>query len=208
MGGTGSGNRWQLGGDTVENYRSIDVRWLKREGLLEPGVSRRITWSRGGTVTNSIDVQAEPGRLILNYRQRDRGAEEWQDQRYPVYLDTTPCHMGGERHWFLCPVKGCGRRVAILYGGAIFVCRHCLKLAYPSQREAPDDRAARRADRIRDKLGWEGGVLNGPEPWNKPKGMHQATFDRLRWKHDRFADRALAGFAEQFGFDLPDEYRF
>ncbi|MGB7270257.1 MAG: hypothetical protein WBC90_12125 [Albidovulum sp.] len=98
--------------------------------------------------------------------------------------------------------------IAVLYGGAIFACRHCYQLAYPSQREKPGDRAARKADRIRDKLGWEGGVLNGPEPWNKPKGMHQATFDRLRWKHDRFADRALAGFAEQFGFDLPDEYRF
>ncbi|NQY60776.1 hypothetical protein [Cognatishimia sp.] len=207
MGGSGSGRHWQFGADTTDDYRSIDIRWLKREGLLESGVSRSITWSRGGEVTGSINVRSEPGRVILDYRQRDRGGE-WQPERYPVYLDTTPCHMGGERHWFLCPARGCGRRVAILYGGAIFACRHCYRLAYPSQREKPGDRAARKADRIRDKLGWEGGVLNGPEPWNKPKGMHQATFDRLRWKHDRFADRALAGFAEQFGFDLPDEYRF
>ena len=40
---------------------------------------------------------------------------EWE--RYPVFLDTTLCHIGGERHWFLCPARGCGRRVAILYGG-------------------------------------------------------------------------------------------
>lgn len=207
MGGIGSGRHWQFGADTTEGYRSIDVRWLKREGLLSSGVSRRITWSRGGEVTGSINVRSEPGRVILDYRQRDHGGE-WQAEKYPVHLDTTPCHMGGERHWFLCPARGCGRRVAVLYGGAIFACRHCYRLAYPSQRENPGDRAARKAGRIRDKLGWEAGILNGAEHWNRPKGMHQATFDRLRWKHDRFVSRALAGFAEQFGFDLEDKHRF
>jgi hypothetical protein len=34
MGGIGSGRHWQFGADTTEGYRSIDVRWLKREGLL------------------------------------------------------------------------------------------------------------------------------------------------------------------------------
>jgi hypothetical protein len=103
-------------------------------------------------VTGSINVQSEPGRVILDYRQRDRGGE-WQPERYPVYLDTTPCHMGGERHWFLCPARGCGRRVAILYGGAIFACRHCYRLAYTSQREKPGDRAARKADQHQGQNG-------------------------------------------------------
>ena len=207
MGGIGSGRHWQFGADTTEGYRSIDVRWLKREGLLSSGISRRITWSRGGEVTGSINIRSQPSRVILDYRRRDRGGE-WQDESYPVHLDTTPCHMGGERHWFLCPARGCGRRVAVLYGGAIFACRHCHRLVYPSQREKPGDRAARKADRVRDRLGWEAGILNGSEPWNRPKGMHQVTFDRLRWKHDRFVSRALAGFAEQFGFDLEGKHRF
>ena len=201
MGGIGSGRRWQFGADTTESYRSIDVRWLKREGLLSAGVSRRITWSRRGDVTGSINVRSESRRLILDYRQRDSG-QQWQDESYPVHLDTTPCHMGGERHWFLCPAHGCGRRVAVLYGGAIFACRRCYRLAYPSQRESLGDRAARKADRVRDRLGWEAGILNGSEPWNRPKGMHHATFDRLCWKHDRFVSRALAGFVQQFGFEL------
>jgi hypothetical protein len=38
--------------------------------------------------------------------------------------------------------------------------------------------------------------------------MHQATFDRLRWKHDRFVNRALAEFAQQFRFDLENKHRF
>ena len=85
------------------------------------------------------------------------GGSDWQPMDYPVRLDWTDCTLGGRRAWLLCPERGCGRRVALLYigGSGIFACRHCYKLAYASQRETPDDRAVRRADRIRDRLGWE-----------------------------------------------------
>lgn len=70
----------------------------------------------------------------------------------PVYLDWTACHLGGQRPWFLCPTRGCGRRIANLYGGAIFACRHCYRLAYPSQRETPDDRAAEHDAFVQESL--------------------------------------------------------
>jgi hypothetical protein len=189
MGGIGSGRRWQFGAETTEDYRTIDIRWLKREGLLHSGTDRRITWSRQDRVVASINIRSESGRVILTYRHKS-GGEEWQDKSYPVYLDTTSCHMGGERHWFLCPARGCGRRVAILYAGSIFACRHCYRLAYPSQREKPGDRAARRADRIRDQLGWPGGILEGGG-WGKPKGMHWKTYGRLCKDHDALSNRAF-----------------
>lgn len=122
----------------------------------------------------SISVRTEPGRVILTYRHR-RGGENWKGESYPVYLDWTVCNLGGQRPWFLCPAQGCGRRVSILYlGGSIFACRHCYQLAYPSQREVAYDRAAKRADKIRERLGWEQGILN-PKGWRKPKGMHWDT---------------------------------
>ncbi|WP_207903606.1 hypothetical protein [Rhodovulum marinum] len=170
------------------------MRWLKREGLLEPGRIAQVTWSRRDRVTGEIGIIAERGRIILDYRQRPRGGE-WETLSYPVDLVETPCNLGGARPWFLCPNPGCRRRVAILYADRLFVCRHCLSLTYPSQREDATDRAARRADRIRDKLGWKRGILNGPG-WLKPKGMHWKTFQHLCWKHDLFASRALAGMRE------------
>jgi len=200
MGGIGSGRRWQFGAETTEDYRAIDVRWLKREGVLLPGTHRSITWSRQDRVTGSIDIRSEPGCVVLSYRHRS-GDEEWQDKSYPVYLDTSPCHMGGERHWFLCPVRGCGRRVALLYGGAIFACRHCHRLAYPSQREPPRDRVARRADRIREKLGWPAGILNG-SGWGKPKGMHWKTYEKLCREHDALSNRALIGIVAHWKLPL------
>lgn len=191
MGGSGSGRHFQFGADTTDDYRAIDVRRLKREGLLSPGQAYGWQWSSRGETRASVRIRTEPGRIVLTYRHRGYG-EDWQDKSYPVYLDTTPCHMGGERHWFLCPARGCGRRVAILYGGAIFACRHCYRLAYPSQREKSWDRATRRADRIREKLGWPGGILEGGD-WGKPKGMHCRTYERLCREHDAFSDQATAG---------------
>jgi hypothetical protein len=193
MGGIGSGRYWYWGAkDTVANYRSIDVRRWQRDGLLAPHQSFGWRWSCDGEVVASINVRTEPDRVILRYRHRS-GGEDWKDESYPVYLDWTACHRGGQRPWFLCPARGCCRRVAILYGGGIFACRHCYQLAYPSQRETWDDRAARRADRIRDKLGWEPGILNG-NGW-KPKGMHWSTFERLTARHDAFVQIALAGMS-------------
>lgn len=118
---------------------------------------------------------------------------------YPVRLDWTNCTLGGRRAWLLCPARGCGRRVALLYigGAGIFACRHCYKLAYASQRERPDDRAARRADRIRDRLGWGAGILNGEG--DKTKGMHWRTFERLVAQHDAHVEAALAGMVRRLG---------
>lgn len=195
MGGIGSGRRWHYGAnDTTSNYRAIDVRRWKRDGLLTPGSTFNWQWTRDGEKVGSIQVRVESRSVNLIYRSR-AGRDEWVDQDYSVWLDWTPCKLGGERPWFRCPARGCGQRVAILFGGRIFACRKCYKLAYLSQRETWDDRAARRADRIRDKLGWRRGILNGPGP--KPKGMHWRTFERLTAEHDRYVQASLTGIAER-----------
>jgi hypothetical protein len=201
MGGYGSGRKWHYGSKaTTGAYRSIDVRRWNRDNLLVPGDAFRWQWSREGEVVASIDVKAEPGRVILTYRHRSGGGE-WKDESYPVHLTTTPCHMGGERHWFLCPAQGCGQRVAKLYCGVIFACRKCHQLAYDSQRENDADRARRQADRIRSRLGWPRGLWEGSN-WGRPKGMHWRTYERLRAEHDAleevvnrdFIARAIALF--------------
>lgn len=199
MGGRGSGRRWHYGAnDTTSDYWTLDVRRWQRDGLLTPGRSFGWQWRRDAEVVAAIQVRADEGRVILVYRHR-RGGGHWEDEGYPVGLDWTPCHLGGQRPWFRCPAQGCGRRVALLYlgGSGIFACRHCYRLAYACQRETGHDRAARRADRIREKLGWEPGILNGPG-W-KPTGMHWRTFERLRAEHNTFVAASLEGMAEWLG---------
>lgn len=145
-------------------------------------------------------MRAEHGQVRLIYSSRDYG-DACERHDYPVRLLSQPCHYGGHREWFACPARGCGRRVAKLYGGRIFACRHCYQLAYSSQREASFQRCQRRADAIKERLGW----ADDPElmAGMKPKGMHWRTYHRLVDKLDRLEAEADAGMAinllEKFG---------
>jgi len=197
MGGFNSGRH---GGKTcTADKLALDVRRLQRDGFLRSGLSFGWHWTLRGEKVGNIDIRTDADRVSLNYRQRTNGGE-WVDMNYPVRLAWTPCNYGGQRAWWLCPAVGCGRRVAVLYGGAVFACRHCHRLAYRSQREAPDDRATRRADKLRDRLGWEAGILNG-EGW-KPKGMHWRTYGRMKASHDAHVMQALAGMAAKLGLSM------
>ena len=139
MGGPGSGNRWQHGGkSTTDDYRTLDVRRWARQGVLRPGYVGVCRWVREGEVVASIQVRAEEGCVILTYRHRS-GGEDWKGEQYPVRIVRTACNFGGSRPWFICPALGCRRRVAILYGGGIFACRLCYRLAYASAREDAGD---------------------------------------------------------------------
>lgn len=200
MGGYGSGRQWHLGAkETTTDYRELDVNYLNKNKCLRAGVSSTLAWSRRGKCTGSIGINSDSNHITLNYRHQRTG-QDWETIEYPVGLAWTECHFGGQRPWFICPAKGCGRRVGKLYGGRVFACRHCYRLAYPCQREAEDDRAINRADKIRDRLGWMPGILNFKGC--KPKGMHWSTFERLEAEHDAFVAKAFAGIASRL--DLLD----
>jgi hypothetical protein len=141
-------------------------------------------------------MRAGQDGVILCYRHRT-GDGDWKDEQYPVRIVRTGCNLGGSRPWFICPALGCGRRVAILYGGSIFACRHCYLLAYASAREEVYDRAARRAGKLRARLGWESGIFNGQGC--KPKWMRWRTFEQLEAEHDRFVEQSLQAAAGKFG---------
>ena len=204
MGGSGSGNRWRYGAkSTTDDYLALDVRRWARAGVLRPGYWGGWQWTRDGETVASIQMRAEQDRVILIYKHRC-GGDEWKDEHYPVRLVRTPCHLGSSRPWFICPALGCGRRVAILYGGSIFACRRCYRLAYASAREDAGDRAIRRADRLRARLGWEPGILN--ETGGKPKWMRWRTFERLSAQHDDlvvYSMRAMMMKLGQFSGSTP-----
>lgn len=189
MGGFGSGRR--SGRETTDDYRRLDVRELSRAGVLTPGWRGGWCWYQRGEKRASINIEVFELAMTLRYNATSGG--ERKDYSYSVGLSWTGCNYGGRRAWLLCPC--CGRRVATLFGGSIFACRHCHKLAYQCQRETDDDRAMRRADKIRRRLGWEAGIAN--PVGGKPKGMHWRTFARLQAEHYAFANASWMGMAER-----------
>ena len=143
MGGYLSGRRG--GKDCTDDMRQVDVRRLQREGYLKPGMAYGWQWTRYGDVQASINLSVQADRVRFTYRLRTCGGD-WQDVHCAVSLDRAPCTYGGTRTWWRCPC--CTRRVAILYIGKAPACRHCYRLAYRCERETPDDRATRQADKL------------------------------------------------------------
>lgn len=198
MGGIGSGNRYRYGTkDTVEGRTSLDINRWAREGYLTAGRWFSWQWSWGDGSKSSINVRIESAWSIrLIYRTRSYGEEDWTEVDYSVGLERTPCHFGGERTWFRCPGRGCGRRVAKLYSvGRYYVCRHCGDLAYSSQREDRGSRTLSRAQKIRKKLGGSANMFEFFPP--KPKGMHWRTYERLRSQAGGFEYQSNLHMAEK-----------
>lgn len=183
MGKYGSGRNGPADGASIKRCSSIDVRPWQREKLPTSGTYFSWQWrTLDGEVTGDIKVQVQGQAVLLIYKHRRNGTD-WCPERYRFRLSWTPCTFGGYRPWFLCPAGGCCNRVAILYGvGGIFACRRCYRLSYPSQLEGTADRALRRADAIRERLGWPPGIWG--RHGDKPKAMHWKTFRRLTAEHD------------------------
>jgi hypothetical protein len=176
MGGYGSGQRYSSR-NTTDDHLALDIRRMSREGWLKPGARCVTTWSNRGVNKASIASRANTHEIRLEYRHQSPG-KEWESIDYVVRLDRTECHFGGSRVWFICPRLGCGNRTALLYCSRYFVCRHCLALGYQSQRDTPADRNLAKAQAIRYRLCGSADAI-APFP-QKPKGMHERTYLRLR----------------------------
>jgi hypothetical protein len=197
MGGFGSGRNG--GKRCTDDVFILDVRKLNRMGLLHQGQRFTWQWTCNDAVIGQVALQVQVDQIVLDYRSSNpmRNGGSWESLNYPVQLEWTPCTLGGKRVWWRCPAIGCRRRVAVLYGGRFFACRHCHELAYRCQRETDQDRAERRANVIRQRLGWDPGILHGNG--TKPKGMHWSTFERLKTEQDAFANASLAGLDAWIG---------
>jgi hypothetical protein len=181
MGGSGSGLR--NGGPVTANHVSIDVRSFQRSGLLIPGTTiGNIPMEETGQLP-PVQLQVGVDEISLTLRKSNElGSVREYTTR--IRLERTSCNYDGSRVWFICP--RCSQRVAILYQGysRLFACRRCRKLAYRSQREAENDRALRKVNNLRAKLGWATGYIHGYGV--RPKGMHRKSYELLLRQYDHY----------------------
>lgn len=161
----------------AEASLSLDVRRLARDGLLQPGSSFGWTWRNNyGEVLGAIRVTVpDVCGVALSYRWTPYGGES-RSVLCHVPLCRTPCNYGASRVWFRCP--GCDRRCALIYLGAPrgqYGCRRCARVAYTVQSEDRLGRLHRKHGKLERTL-----AAGGDEwGWQRPKGMHRTTFERL-----------------------------
>ena len=171
MGGYGSG-RGPRGRHhaMVGDGPALDVRAVQRAGLLAPEACARLSWhdSLGRTIASIICLGLPDGLGIAF-------SVDGKKVLMTLYLTTTPCHLGGFRHWFTCPGDDCGQRAAILYlHSGVPLCRRCSHLTYDSQFQDQTMRALAKVQRIETR--WGIGPARLPL---RPTGMHWNKYERL-----------------------------
>ena len=194
MGGYGSGGWNRSDRLTTDDALRLGVNYLNKAGALKPGCDSAVSWRYNGDQIGHLYTHADNHHVELHYPTRTSEGQR-HDQRERVPLSWEACRFGGRRPYFDCPK--CGRRALHLYGVAQYLCRTCHGLSYPSQRERKIDRAQRKADRIRLRLGGKRGWTRIPV---RPKGMHKQTYERLTHQiqnADRLTSRAAVSILER-----------
>jgi hypothetical protein len=106
-----------------------------------------------------------------------------------IRITRTHPHLGGVRHWFVCP--GCNGRVGKLYlppTCPLFLCRRCHNLTYESSR------SSRRWDAVAHRLGFDRTGVN--------RFFRAAQRDRLR------AERPIGPVPTALPEEAPDAPSF
>ena len=194
MGGLGSGRPTSYAGKRdTRNSMPLDIRRFVRNSLLVPGNSFSWKWTVCEREVASLGIRVDLESVVLSNCRKKTGKVVKQR----VQTQTSPCNLGGQRHWFTCP--RCSKRVAVLYApGRHFACRLCNSLSYPTQKEGIGDRASTKADKLRKRLVWPAGIFHGDG--GKPKGMHWKTYWQLKSRHDALVQVTLHDIALKLGF--------
>ncbi len=153
----------------AEHMQRVDIRLWRRGGYLLAGRSFTWRWNRDGDPAGSIGVQVNGADLLqLHYMVGD--GDQRRDGSQTIRLDRSSCTFGGTRPWFVCPC--CHRRAGLLFmRWGRFACRTCQQVAYASQSCDGIDRLWRKQAKIEARLG---------KHWQRPKGMWQRTYQRLK----------------------------
>ncbi len=152
MGGINSGRRRSVHRGAVEQYPVIDLRIIRRAGLLRLGECTYDTlhWRNQGLPALSARIfvdLSDAGDASIRIRASDDGNIE--SQRAAIECAATS--FGGMRSYFLCPLNGSRCEQLFLVDG-IFASRKAHRLTYASQSEDDISRARRRVRKLKRQL--------------------------------------------------------
>jgi len=167
-----------------EQHPEVWKRWRATGGAVSLPVLAPLT--RNGAPAGRIALVA-----VLDGVQ---GAAIFPDET-AAPLVALPANIAGLLWRFRCPRLG--HRCAALFkpdGAGEFLSRQAHGLAYRSLSERPAERAARKARKLRARLGEAPAVLGGPLP-DKPLRMRWPTYERLCDAIQEAEDRALSASA-------------
>ena len=193
MGGINSGRRRSIHRGAVEQYPSIDLRVLKRAGLLISDECTYTTLYWGNQAPEALSVRifvdlSDTGDSSM----RIVGGGDCRAITHQVAIECVPCPFGGARTYFRCPINGTRCQQIFLVDG-VFASRKAHKLTYASQSEDQLSRARRKARKLQSQV--EGDFRyarpRGRNRWLTMRRLRTAEYDAQLIYRDRL--RALVG---------------
>lgn len=193
MGGVNSGRRRSTHRGAVEQCPAIDLRVLRRAGLLSVGQCTYTTlhWENQAPEALSarifIDLSDTGDASMRIVRSEDYSATAER-----VAIECVPSPYGGVRCYFLCPLIGVRCEQLFLVDG-IFASRKAHKLTYASQSEDEVSRARRKVRKLQRQV--EGDFRyarpRGRNRWRMMQALRGAKTQARVLYHKRL--RALVG---------------
>ncbi|MFC4291364.1 hypothetical protein ACFOWX_02930 [Sphingorhabdus arenilitoris] len=203
MGGIGSGARRSTQIGNVEEMLALDIRVLRRIGLVCQGecIIDIVCWTING-------LSAASARLRVDLSDIERGGSMtiWGDMpdgaiKQHVAIEMMPTPFGGYRCYFICPFTA-RRCEVIYYARGRFGSREAQRLNYAVQGMNDVSRARRKAEKLRSRLGGPGGQPRprGRNRIDTVRRLHNAEYeaktlylDRLRALADRSGSPQMPG---------------
>lgn len=193
MGGINSGRRRSVHGGAVEQYPAIDLRILKRAGLLKPDECTYDTlyW-------RNQDLRVLEVRIFIDLSDIDDAsmrivaAEGNKTINQTVEMECVPCPFGGVRTYFRCPLNRIRCQLLFLING-LFASRKAHRLTYASQSENELSRAHRKVRKLHRQVEGDSRYARprGTKRYQKVQQLKQAEHDARALYLDRL--RAMVG---------------
>jgi hypothetical protein len=162
MGGAGSGSERSTHIGNVEGMLALDIRALRRLGVVAPGecMIDTLCWSIDGLNVSKVRLRLdlsdiERGGIMTIVGEMQEGAI-----RQNIAIDAMPSPFGGWRCYFLCPITTV-RCEILYYNGGRFASRNAHHLAYATQSMNDLSRIRRKVAKLRGRLA---GTINLPRP--------------------------------------------
>lgn len=190
MGGSGSGRYRTRNSGALNAARRLDIRHMRRRGLLRPGaaVDGTMAWTRGGQDMGRVGLRldltnGDSGLLTVAFKLNG------EPRRQEVIIASRPMRFGGKRFYFQCPETFRRCEVLALMGG-VFASRRAHRLTYQSQSDDRLGRMRDRADRLRAQL-W-------PTDRGRPRGRRRQRLESAWCDASVAADDLLEGTLHRF----------
>lgn len=175
MGGIGSGARRSTHIGNLEEVPALDIRALRRLGVVAPGecIIDTLHWSIGGLSASRVRLRVDLTDVECGGVMTIIGDMTDGTIKQPVAIEVLPSPLGGHRCYFICPFTA--RRCEVLYyAKGRFASREAQHLSYAVQGMSQISRAYRKITKLRSRLCGSGGLP-------RPRGRNRIDMvDRLR----------------------------